>query len=254
MTYASFYDLGRIGAAPSEGSVIVRPKRRPATPKSGVMFVHGAGSTSLYCLLDDGKQGRLTRKIASAGYTGWSHDNGGPQTWGNDLALLRMSSGRDALRSQPGVTSGGKIALVSASMGGLNSLAWIGAWTAGGGPSPVSCVVSVIPVLDLTDIHTNNRGGFASLINAAYGGAYSEASYGATHNPMTMAQAGRFTGIPMLIFYGTSDTICLPGRAQAFAAAVGSSVTLVPLAAGHDLTAYDLVDHDLAVDFLKAHA
>ncbi len=248
MSYSSTYALGTIGAAPGESSVVIRPKYPPTTPKPGVMFVHGAGSDSTYCISPLASQAQLTRKVAAAGFHGFSHDNGGVATWGNDTAISRLTAGRTHLQSALPVKAG-KVALVAASMGGLNALAWAGA-----NPAQVSCIVAVIPVIDVTDIHANNRSGYAASINSAYAGGWSEATYGATHNPLTMARAGLYAGIPMLLFYGLTDTLCIPAKTEQFAALPGMNVTLAPIPTGHDFATYDAVDHDQAVAFLTQHA
>lgn len=244
MAASTEYSVGTV--VPAEGALVIRPKFKPLTPKQGVMFVHGAGSDSTYCISPLGVQSTLTNLIATEGYTGYSGDNGGPNTWGNVSAISRMTSGYGHLQAQG--TRAGKVALVSASMGGLVSLVW-----AAQNKSKVSCIVSVIPVMNVTDIKTNNRGGYGAAIDAAYSGGWSEATYGAVHNPRTLAAAGKFSGIPMLLFYGLTDTLCVPAETEAFAASVGSSVELVALPSGHDFTSYGLVDHPRIVEFLNEH-
>lgn len=239
---ATEYSVGTV--VPGEGALMIRPKFKQS--RQGVMFVHGAGSDATYCIRPEGKQAELTQLVAADGFTAYSGDNGGPQTWGNVTAIARMGSGQAYLQGQ-GV-KGDKIALVSASMGGLVSLNW-----AAQNKAKVSCIVSVIPVINVTDIHTNNRGGSAAAINAAYSGGWSQATYGAVHNPRTLASAGKFSGIPMLIFYGLTDTLCVPAETEAFAASVGSSVELVAMPSGHDFTSYGLADHPRIIEFLNEH-
>lgn len=245
-SYATSYDIGLIAAAPTESSVKITPKIHAGT-KPGAMYIHGAGSNSDYCIVPTANQSLLTQAVTGAGYYGWSHDNGGVATWGNDLSIGRISAGWTVQKGAMPVDNN-KVVLISASMGGLNALAW-----AAQNASKVACIVSVIPVINLTDIHTNNRGGYAASINSAYGGAYSQATYGATHNPMTMATAGAFNGIPMLFYYGLTDTLCLPAETQAFAAAVGPSVQLISVPSGHDLTSYGSVDPAVVTSFIQAN-
>ena len=134
-------------------------------------------------------------------------------------------------------------------MGGQVSLNWAAA-----NRDKVSCLVSVIPVVDPNDIVVNNRSGYAGLVNAAYQGGWSQATYGSTYNPLTLAQAGRFAGLPMLLFYGTTDALCVPAQTQAFATAAGPSCTLVPVTGGHALSTYDAVNHAQIVAFIQANA
>lgn len=247
MTSWTSYGVGTVSAG--EGALLIQPKYPSATPTRGVMFVHGAGGGATYCLDAYGRQGSLTKAIADSGFTCFAGDIGGPATWGNATAMARMTTAYNYFQAQPGVAPG-KIALVSGSMGALTSLNWAAA-----NPTLVSAVVSVVPVINPTDIVTNNRQGYASLVHAAYGGAWSEATYGATYNPRTRATAGAFAGLPMLLFYGTVDTLCMPAETQGFAASVGASCTLVPLTGlGHEEAAYTSVDHAQAVAFLTANA
>ena len=248
--YWTDYRLGTLASAPGEDASIIRPKHYRGVPQlPGVMFVHGAGSNSAYCLDATGRQGELTRKIALSGRHGFSHQNGGPATWGNDTALARMDAGYAWMHANLPIKSG-KIALVSASMGGLNSLAW-----AARNPDKVACIASVIPVIDVTDIHGVPRlgGAYTYDINIAYGG-WTEAAYGATHNPLTLAKAGKYAGIPILFYYGLTDALCVPAKTEEFAAVVGSNVELVSLPSGHDFDSYNAVNHDHIVEFLQQHA
>lgn len=210
------------------------------------MFVHGAGSTGTYCLDKYGRQGQLTRTVIDSGLAGWAGDNGGVASWGNQFDMTTLDAAYVALQSRPGVAPG-KAALISGSMGALVSLNW-----AARNPDRVACIVSVIPVINPTDIYVNNRGGYGPQIAAAHGG-WSEASRGAQWNPATMAPTGAYAGIPMLLFYGLTDTLCMPAQTEAFATTVGSNVTLVPLPTGHAEATYTAVDHAAVVSFIVAH-
>lgn len=243
MTY-SIYSVGSVVAG--EGSLEIYPTVTGNRP--GVQSVHGAGSDATYCIATDGNQSTLTDLIAQAGFTAISGDNGGPAAWGNSIAVQSVNAYTSRLQGMAGVTPG-KIALIGSSMGGLTSLNFAAA-----NPSKVSCIVAIIPVINLTDIYTNNRLGFAASILAAYGGGYSEADYGPTRNPLTEASLGKLAGIPMLFFYGLTDALCLPQFTEQFAAYPGMNVTLVPLPSGHDFTSYGLVDHPQVVQFLNDHA
>jgi len=63
--------------------------------------------------------------------------------------------------------------------------------------------------------------GAGAYINSAYGGSWTEGQYGANHNPQTMASVGKLNGIPMLIFYGLTDHLCMPAEALALKAKLG---------------------------------
>lgn len=239
------YGVGTVQTG--EAHTVFRPKNHFAPQsKVGVMYCHGAGGTAQEALTYGGIAHILSTlgndRVVFAG------DLGG-LTWGNDTAMARIATAKTYLQGSSGGAKTGKMALVGLSMGGCNALVWAAA-----NPALVSCIVAVIPVINLTDMHSNNRGGTASIINDAYAGGWSQGTYGAAHNPLTLAQAGKFTGIPILLFYGTTDPLCVPEQAIAFGAAVGADVTLVPIAAGHDFQALGPGYAQQAVDFINTHA
>lgn len=240
------YSVGNV--SPGEGSVEVYPKYpKAAGTQVGVMHVHGAGGNGVQAITPEGKTEGMTRLIAAAGQPTLASDWGGPDTWGNATAVARIGTGRSFLQASMGAKSG-KVSFTNGSMGAATTLNWAGA-----NPTLVASIVMIIPVINVTDIHTNNRGGYAGAINAAYGGAYSEATYGALYNPFTQAQAGKYAGIPMLCFYGTSDALCLPTWVTQMAALPGMNMTLVPMDDGHTFTAYEKVNQQLAADFTASY-
>lgn len=243
MPYTSNHTIGKIIA----GENCVEFNRRDRFEKKpGIMVVHGAGSNADYCLSDFGWQGRRMARIADE-YPAISGDYGGQQGWGNATATTRMSSYLDSLKSRPDVDNS-KYGLIGDSMGGLSILNF----TAESTVKP-SAIVMVIPVINLTDVHTNNRNGNRQLINNSYGGAYSEATYGATRNPYTMKATSKLTGIPMLIFYATNDLICLQQYTDEFIAADPGFRTGVLMQGAHDEPTYRKVDHQMIMDFYEQH-
>lgn len=245
MSTETRYSVGTITTG--EAALQIYPKQLPASPRPGVLYIHGAGSDATYCISPVGNQNALTKLVAEAGYVGLSADLGGPATWGNSIMKVRTDSAYTHLQTMPGVAPG-EVALISASMGGLGAINWAAANT-----NKVACIIAVIPVINLTDIFVSNRSGCAPSINGAYANRYTEAEFGAAFNPQTIANGTVLDDIPILIFYGLTDTLCLPAEVTAFAAKL-NNVTLVPLPSGHDFTSYNLVDHPLAVAFLEEHA
>lgn len=233
---------------PGEHHMEIRPKYRgPARP--GVLFVHGAGGGADYCTVPLGRQSHLTNALIDGiGATGVSHDLGGLYTWGNAVALARMDAAYAHLQTLPGVKPG-PVWLVSSSMGAHTSLNW-----AAQHPEKVAGVISIIPVINPTDIVAHDRMGYGSNpvygINQAYGG-WDELAHGTVYNPQTLACLGRLRDIPMLFWYGTSDALCVPYETQRFAQWPGMDVTLIPIEDGHEMTAYDKPDHQVAVQFVR---
>jgi len=225
------------------------PKVKPAEPKYGVLNLHGASGNAFTVIgwLGDGKAG-TPNYVALNGNNAIAADAGGPQTWGNQDAIDGAQRSYNRLQSMPG-TKPGKVFIIGASMGGLTALNW-----AAQNPEKVAAIAIVVPVINLADIKANNRGGYAGLVDAAYGGNYSESIKGATHNPATIADSGKFSDIPILIYYGLTDTVCVPAETESFAADVGSNVTLMPLPYGHDDNSYRAVSNQVIIDFFNAHA
>lgn len=239
------YGIGTVTAG--DGAVVMSPKFLPSSPKPGVLHAHGAGGYSQNMIDPTGLQSSLYGAIGDSGRVLLSSDYGGPANWGASTAMTRMSAANTYLHTLPGVKAG-KVALIGGSMGALCALNWAAA-----NPTLVSCVVGVIPVVNLTDIVGNNRGGYAAEVIAAYGGSYSEAANGPTSNPKTNA-ATKYAGIPILLYYGTSDTLCLPSEVTGFAAAAGSNVTMRALEGGHDYGTWANVNRDEVVAFLNQYA
>lgn len=231
-----------------ENVVEVTPKFPENPEMPGVAFVHGAGSGAAYLLDPYGLQSSKTLWVGSR-YPSISGDNGGPQTWGNDLSTTRLGGYISALAARPDTTN--NYALVGDSMGGIVSLNYAAQATV-----KPKAIVLTIPVLNIEDIRLNNRSGYGPSINTAYGGAYDEATMGATKNPHTMRAAAKLKGIPTLIFYGATDNLCLPEFATAYAAADPTFRTAVSIPRGHEEGAYTYVtqtERGRLMAFLKQH-
>jgi predicted esterase len=236
---------GNVQSGEADG--VLRPKLPiQAGTKRGILYVHGreAATPGAWEWQKFIERATLVSRLAAAGHVVVTADLGGNTTWGNSTALSRITAAKTYLLSL-GV-SATKIALVGQSMGALNSLAWAAA-----NPTLTSCVIGMIPVIDLSDIHTNNRGGFTAEINTAYGGTYSEGADGATHNPATMAGAGDLDSIPIQLWYGTSDTLCLPALAATFAGNAALCEAHA-IAGGHAESTIGNVDIDAVLAFIAA--
>lgn len=248
---ASIHSVGTLIAG--EGHLEIEPKFPIPAKKPGLMFVHGAGYDANYCTLDVGDQGKLTAFIINnGGFSVASDDNGGTETWGNAVSSAALVTNVNALQARSTVKASSKVALFGASMGVLGALNYALA-----NPTKVSCIVGIIPVMNPNDIHTNHRTvdgtDYAPFLDSAYSGGYQEARDGATRNPFTYKASSAIADIPMLFFYGLSDTLCLPTYTEQFAAAAPSKRTLVGLAGGHAASTYQLVNYQTALDFLNTY-
>lgn len=217
--------------------------------KVGVIGTHGAGSWYHQWLSPPGSQTvaigpfNVFRECLRRGIPFITTDAGGVNTFGNDTALTSVTNAFNHLVAQGCHPS--RVMLAGVSMGNLVNMSWARA-----NLSKVAAILGMIPAMNITAAHAENRGGYTASINAAYGGAYSEAVYGATHNPATFK--AQLAGIPFKAFYSTNDTQVLPAEVLDVVAGIGASASAVPMGAVGHLS--DAVDAQAAVDFLEAHA
>lgn len=232
---------------PGDLEIVIRPKYTPTVPRYGILYTHGAGGTA-DALIDYGHATHRTRYAADAGFTAISSDWGGPQTWGNQVAMDALTAGYNYLQNQPGVKPG-KVFISGGSMGGLNALNW-----AARNPTKVAGLSIYIPVIDMAGIHDQNLSGYASYIDNAYAslGGWDTATMASTWSPLHEAAAGKYAGIPIRINYGLQDPLCLPDRPPQFKDLVGSNVELFPFTGGHSEDTEIQVDRVAEVEFYKS--
>lgn len=226
----------------------------------GIIALHGAGGDYTAPWQRPFRRGYYdwVRALALAGFPVLSIDAGrpdvatgttsGPQAWLNDNAQAAVSDAVTYLQSTVGASEG-KVGLIGPSMGGGTALAW-----AGNNPTLAAFVIANSPVADLEDMASNDRGGVAANLNAAYGGTYDEGTHGATHNPLTIATAGGLDDVPVLLNYGTADTITVPATVEALATAIGSNATAYSHDTAHDEPTARALAPSVVVDFALTHA
>jgi len=202
---------------------------RIATPqRAGVLHCHGAvlsdpvpldvTATYITTFQDE------PLSLAKHGITSMAADMGGGDTFGNATADAAVSDAMTYIRAN-GANSN-PVGLVGGSMGGCVSLNWARTHLA-----DVACIALIIPAVNLEDIRANNRGGYATTIEAAHGGAAAWQTARPTRNPLEYAS--QLAGIPIAIWYSTDDPICVPAQMNAFAAAHGNTVLNSMGAVGH---------------------
>lgn len=229
-----------------EQQIIIRPSNQRGA-RYGVLYTHGAGSGP-DALMDYGGAGGRTQALADGGLTAVSADFGGPQTWGNDKAMTALTAAYNWLQTQPGVKPG-KVILSGGSMGGLNALVWAAA-----NPGKVACLSIYIPVLDVNGIHADNLGGYRATIDSCYTGGWNPTAMAATKDPLTMAKAGKFAGMPIRLYHGLRDPLCLATKAKEFAAAVGPNVIRTELAYGHEERSESQIDRVVESEWILSYA
>lgn len=216
--------FGQYQAGENHLALVARQYRGDGT-KRGVLFLHGRGGGYLDAMTP-GIGGEVCARLVNAGYPLLSCDLGGTVTWGNDTAQARVTTALGYLRSQFGASSS-SVYVVGASMGALLALNWTKANLAS-----VKALALCVPITDLADVHTNNRGGFATEAETAYGGAPAYATAEAAHNPA--ASPASFTSKPIRLWYASNDTTAVPATVTTFAASSGAT-TVNMGAVGHNV-------------------
>lgn len=116
--------------------------------------------------------------------------------WGNQALMDRMLGVKDHHTEDSGLfRDTARVHLLGISAGGLAALNFAYHY-----PELVKSVCIVIPVVDVQDIYDNNRSGFQSVINTAYGGRP-----GDEWNPASHPEALR--SVPTLIYASEDDPV-----------------------------------------------
>jgi pimeloyl-ACP methyl ester carboxylesterase len=197
------YELGRYTAGEYDG-VLGTVKTDLHTETRGIVFCHGSGGLAADALL----LSRMLLHEISRTATVHVGDLGG-QTWGNDIAVTRIGEAVTLLKNTYGCT---KIALVGASMGGLNALNYIVRES-----DELECAVLLIPATDLVSLRANP---WITVrwpeIDAIYGAPPNEDYTG--HNPVDFADEID-PDFPMKIWWSNNDPLVYPYTIANFLAA-----------------------------------
>jgi pimeloyl-ACP methyl ester carboxylesterase len=245
--YRRTYGTGAVTAA--ENFVATVPSNWAADSSViGVVQVHGYGDSAIVGWDDTGHFGstKTPTRLAQAGYPVVACDLGGTSTWGYAPIVSRID---DAITYLQGTlkAKAGKVILMGTSMGGLNSLIY-----AKTKPANVAGVILIAPVNDVTWTVANNTS-LATAINAIYPGNWSEATYGAGYNPITIATAGGYAGMPMLIWQGVDDTTVTLATTQALVNKIPTA-TLIKIPGGHSENTWSEVDPGTCLNFIAANS
>lgn len=104
--------------------------------------------------------------------------NGIGTCWANDSCYGFFDAAKSKLASSYGAKSD-KVITVGLSQGALDALAY-----AGKNPANVAAVQAYLPNTNIAATQANSS--YTATVNSAYGGSYSDSSYGATHSPDVM--------------------------------------------------------------------
>lgn len=196
-----------------------------------VIYCHGHGGTgwgSISAPTSAPGQYHNISAMAEAGYLVIATDTGTPASasWSNDSAHTAINDAITLGQTVFGAKAG-KVILMGTSMGGGCALSFTGR-----NPTKVAACIAIEPIVNL-----NTMLATFTDINTAYSGGYTDATYGANHNPRYQADHGAFAGIPLQVWYGDSDTTATPTDVLAFRDAVlaqpSPSIAVTALSGGH---------------------
>lgn len=192
--------------------------------KTGIIACHSGGATAATSAYANTgistAYPRIQSFLADCGWPVVNADLGGDPCC-NDTGTARVAEARTWLQASPQSAKAGKVILLGYSEGGGIAMKY-----ALDNPGNVAAMVLLEPLSDLQDVVTNNRGGFASLLNAAYPGGYSDGTYGAAHNPKLFAPTLATYQIPAYITFASDDTVVIPSTVQSVITSLGSTVTI----------------------------
>lgn len=142
---------------------------------------------------------------------------GGGNQWGNDTAQTRIGQAWTYVKTALG-TRTDKFVGIGVSKGATALLNYTR-----NNPANVAALLLIVPAVNLTDIHDNNRSGLAASIETAYTNLAGWQAGAATHDPALNTATHASQAIPTFIFYGDGDTTVTPSSVTSFASAVGAT-------------------------------
>lgn len=144
-------------------------------------------------------------------YTLMSALLGGSITFGNDDCIAATDDAFDYLVADWFADE--PITLVCASMGFCTATNY-----AVRNPTRVKAIAGIIPATDIDWLHTNDAPPVPADIDSSYAGGWSQATYGADHNPVTFAP-DMDPDLPIKLWYAPDDTRVPPSLPLAYQAA-----------------------------------
>lgn len=168
------YGVGEYRAG--EAAFTVGSREFQMAARRAVICVGGAGRTAAADFTNV-TTGQTLANLADAGYPihvgdycghGTAYWSAGAWTWGNSEATTAIAAGATAIAA---TTKAGKLMLFGGSMGAVDALNYYHA-----NPTKVAAIALAIPLLDLNDLSSNDKG----FIGAVLGSAVAPAMYGLT--------------------------------------------------------------------------
>lgn len=238
----------RFTSAVGESSVEIYPKDWVGdASRPGIVFCHAANNVETECRDLTGNIANvyaLVDKIVDAGYPVISCYNGGNR-WGNGNGIDDVERAVNYMQTTMGAHPT-KIGFITRSMGHLYAMNWIASSAAR--KAETSFVLSLMGVCNLAAIHADPD--YTDLVNAAYGGAYSDTTHGPTYNP-AVNTAAKYAGLNWQGWSGNSDTTTPAVHGAILAGAIGPTAEWNVTAGDHSRATLANWDYNRMLAFVQ---
>jgi pimeloyl-ACP methyl ester carboxylesterase len=210
--------IGSYVAAEAATLLCGRLYKPDATKRPLIYFTGGPGDDRDF-ITAAASGSQIAPRLADLGIPIVSAAFGGGNQFGNDTAQARIGQAWTWIKAQLNPKQD-KFIGIGVSKGATALLNY-----ARNNPANVAALLLIVPAVNLTDLHDNNRSGLAAAIEGAYGG--SPASFAAaapTHDPALNAAAHAALGIPVKMLHGDNDVTVVPQTVIDFASATGYQI------------------------------
>lgn len=213
--------------------------------KPPLILCHGANGSPESVWQEEGNR-EMCHELAKD-FLVYVGDIGGPYTWANDTAILRVAQIKSWLASTFGHNSVADVGLIGQSMGGGVAMAFALEFQ-----SAVKFIAAQIPMISIQDVY-NIRPDLQDSIDAAYGGNYQDLVDGNTHSPIRMFSGGVSTlpDIPIKIWASSNDTVVRPGPLASFLEFRPQTMHVDVGLGGHSQASIDVAVPD-TIDFCRS--
>lgn len=231
--------VGQYVAAEAHTLAYGRLYKQDGSKRPLIYFTGGNGDDRDF-LTTPASGSQIAPALADRGVPMISAAFGGTYEWGNDTAIARIGQAWTYVKAQLSPKQDQFVG-IGVSKGATALLNYARA-----NPANVAALLLIVPAVDVSDIHDNNRGGNAAGIETAFGGAAGWASAAATHDPSLNLATHKSQSIPIKMLYGGGDTVITPASVKHFADGTGALASQISPTTDH-LTTAPAIDPDADV-------
>lgn len=216
MSLATRRGVGQYVAAEAHTAAHGRLYKPDATKRPVIYFTGGPGDDRDF-LTATASGSQIAPVLADAGVPIISAAFGGADLWGNDTTQTRIGQAWTQIKTELG-TKTDKFIGIGVSKGALALLNYTR-----NNPGNVAAILGIVPVVNLTNVYTDNAASQAA-IDAAYTNHATYLTALPTHDPALNTATHASQAIPMRLIYGSADVTVRPADVASFAAAVNAQV------------------------------